>query len=394
MKNLRFTYRSISQYFAIGFLLVLIITGIFGPLFTSNVPWKITENGENSYPAATRYFHKWGIKQLPSGWMTKNWKNVDSKVDNLIPYDPGYIDLQSVGAKSPGINGHILGTDLLGRDLLAGLISGANVSIRVALLSTVGALIIGYLLVFFTSYIGDDRIKLNLIQLPILFLIISMLYYYLFIAFSQIGSSFFWTLAKVLLFLTLAFLSLNLIQKGFKNSQIYTFNLKLDALGVKIYEIFFSIPKLIILLILIGVINNNGGGREIISLSLILSLLLWPIFYRHLRLEILREKSTDFYVSLKNLGLHDVRIALVHFIPISFRAIVIPLIFVFSATILAEATLSFLGLGLSDEWMSWGRILSQARQRMSAWWLVIFPGVAIFLTLYSLNILAKAMNKT
>jgi peptide/nickel transport system permease protein len=71
----------------------------------------------------------------------------------------------------------------------------------------------------------------------------------------------------------------------------------------------------------------------------------------------------------------------------------ISFIFGISSAILAESSLSFLGIGLPTEEINWGRLLAQSRNHFDAWWLVVFPGFAIFFTLLSLYAIGNAWQK-
>ena len=71
----------------------------------------------------------------------------------------------------------------------------------------------------------------------------------------------------------------------------------------------------------------------------------------------------------------------------------ISFIFGVSSAILAESSLSFLGIGLPPEELNWGRLLSQSRNHFEAWWLVVFPGAAIFFTLLSLYMIGISAQK-
>ena len=386
-------HTTIPQKLAIFYLLLLIIIGIFGPLFSSTAPWKMELNGKTVYPAWTYYIHQLGMKDLPQGWTKIEWKSESNQVENLIPFDANYIDLTSIGGVAPGVHGHLLGTDMMGRDIFAGIIQGAHVSLIIAILSVVFALLIAWVLVIFTSYQGNDRIRFNWIQGLGFIALLVLAYYYFFIACRPINgfkavelglSTFLWILCAILFY--------HGVQKFIPSKWARSYFISMDELGLKIYEVFYAVPKLLILLILIGILSSRRTEHEILQLSVIMGFLVWPSFYRYIRLEIIREKASEYFVAMQNLGFSDIRIIMVHIFPKAMRIILVPIIFVFSAVILTEATLSFLGIGLSEGYISWGNILAQARLRIDAWWMAVFPGLVIFLTIYSLNILGRRLN--
>ncbi len=367
------------------YLLLLASIAIIGPLFTSNAPWKWTHNDTNVYPAWSMYLDQWGLQEAPPAWKLKDWNTVPGqKVENLIPYDPNYMDLSAVGAKKPGLDSkHLLGTDLYGRDVLAGLIQGCHVSLLIGSLSVVLMLILAFLFSIFTSYVGNESLKLSIPQIILLTLVAMMLIYYLFIAFPS--SSLIVGIFKVLILISmLAALSIWL-QRNKVLSWGNQYFIPLDLVGLRFYELFKSIPALIILLILIGI----QPEKSIFNLALTLGLLLWPILYRYIRIEFHQEKAKDSFQSYKNMGFGHLRIIFIQMLPNIMATLITPIIFIFISVIVTEATLSFLGIGLNENIISWGKILAQARQRIDAWWLILFPGLLLFLCLYALNIIAR-----
>ena len=266
-----------------------------------------------------------------------------------------------------------MGTDTLGRDVLAGLISGARMSLIIAFISLTIALVLGFLFNLFTSYIGDGKVKINLAQCFVLIISSIFLYYYLFVAFTVS-----WFFKILLIGLAIVFLSLLLRTVNGIGKQFI--KIPLDTIGQKIYELFRAIPKLIVLLIFIGLSPKNN----VWTISLILGFLLWPLFFRYIRVEILSEKGKERFSSLKNLGYSDIRIITSDFLPTMLPILTTPFIFAFVSVIFLEANLSFLGLGISDE-VTWGVLLSEAKRNTSAWWLVVFPGICLFSVFFILD---------
>lgn len=375
---------------ALIFLICILIVAIIGPLFCSNAPWKTNLNGKTVYPAWTYYLNTWG-KALPVGWSKIEWKK-EAGIKNLVPFSPNYIDLTSVGGVGPGKNDHILGTDLMGRDVLSNLVHGSQVSFRIAFLATGIGLMIALIFVFFTSYLGNDRYYFSLWQWIAWMVMIILGYYYFFVAFAYTLEEYWFY--KIVGFLGFVFGSFAMIEKILRKTKFLKRPVSLDLIGLKIYELVDSIPSLVILLILVGVLSQENDNYQILKISIILGLLLWTVFYQYLRVEILKAKGSDQFIALKNLGMNDFRIAVLHILPGALQTIIVPILFVASACILSEASLSFLGIGLTDADASWGRLLAQARLRVDAWWLAVFPGLMIFLVLYSMQVLAKKNSRT
>jgi len=377
--------RPILLKMAYGIIFFLVIIGIFGPLFSSTAPWSMMdENGNKSFPAWTLFLDHLNLGEAPITWKNKDWTIVDNKQDNWIPFDPDYIDLSAVGGIPPSSSRkHYLGTDLLGRDVLSGLIEGTFVSISVGLLATFIALILSFLINMGTSFVGNDKLHLNLLQISLLFLVNCLVLYYLFIGF---GTRNLWgILCRLILLCALNWLWIKVVRMYFDWERFKKYKLPMDDIGMKIYEIMKSIPTLLFLLVIIGL----APQKNILFLSMILGVLMWPILFRYIRMEILQEQSKDSYLSLQNMGISTSRIIFFHLIPSMIPILITPVIFIFIGAIVSEASLSFLGIGLDDNTISWGTLLAQARQRISAWWLVVFPGMLLFLMLFSLNIIAR-----
>ena len=288
--------------------------------------------------------------------------------------EASYMFLDSINGVSPGTNGHLLGTDTLGRDVLNGLLSGARISLIISMLTVCTALLVAFTLNLATSYIGNKRVQLNVFQILGFMLAAPFLYYYSFTAFAIP-----W-FAKSLIFVGLLGIIMVILQL-LRNTSKTTFDIPLDTIGLKIYELFSSVPRLMVLLIFIGLTPKNS----ILSISLVIAFLLWPIFFRYIRLEILSEKGNDRFTSLKNLGYSNIRIVFRHFLPLMLPILSTPIVFALVSTILIEANLSFLGIGLGDEYVTWGKLLAEARRNTSAWWLIVFPGACLFFVFMFLN---------
>ena len=92
------------------------------------------------------------------------------------------------------------------------------------------------------------------------------------------------------------------------------------------------------------------------------------------------------------MGFHPLRILLKQALPNALGPVYVALAFGISAAVMLEAGLSFLSIGMPGDAASWGRLLSYARKAPEAWWLAVFPGLAIFLTVIVFNYLGEAMN--
>lgn len=160
-----------------------------------------------------------------------------------------------------------------------------------------------------------------------------------------------------------------------------------DMLGMRLVEMFEAIPVLYLLLTFVAFFGPN-----IYMMMVIIGITSWPGYARFIRAEFLKLRSMDFVQSAKACGLPLKSILFRHMLPNGLAPVLVAASFGVASAILAEATLSFLGLGLVDE-ASWGSILNQAVQAADFyWWLAFFPGGAIFFTVLAYNLIGESLR--
>ena len=125
---------------------------------------------------------------------------------------------------------------------------------------------------------------------------------------------------------------------------------------------------------------------------LILGLTGWVGIARLTRSQFLQVRSYDYVSAAKSLGYSNGRIMFVHILPNAIAPVLIPAAFGVAGAILAESGLSFLGIGVPAEAITWGAILAGARSNTAAWWLVVVPGFAIFVTVTMYNLLGDGLR--
>ena len=119
----------------------------------------------------------------------------------------------------------------------------------------------------------------------------------------------------------------------------------------------------------------------------------WTPSARFLRAEFLRLKTGDAVLAARASGASGARIVVRHLLPRSVAPVLVTLAFGASSAALGEAALSFVGVGISPPTASWGEMLFEAMRHMgTAWWLAVFPGVALFVTVYGWNGLAEGVR--
>jgi ABC-type dipeptide/oligopeptide/nickel transport system permease subunit len=213
----------------------------------------------------------------------------------------------------PPSKDHILGTDQLGRDLLARLIYGSRLSLFVAIVTAIISFFIG--------------------------------------------------------------VSLGTIAGLFEG--------KIDFIITRAIDIIYSLPDLLVLSI-IGMIFSRSTTGILIAIGLIS----WMDVARLTRAEILKFKNHDFIVSARAIGLTNAQIVFKHILPNILNIILVAITFTMPRAIIAESTLSFLGLGISPPRCSWGTLASDGWQFLNTHTnLILYPSIMIMLTVLSLNIL-------
>lgn len=164
-----------------------------------------------------------------------------------------------------------------------------------------------------------------------------------------------------------------------------------DMLIQRVIEIFMAVPLLFLLIIASGVLPPEF--RTTYVTMAIIGLFSWPSAARYTRAEFYKLRNQDFVQGAKAVGLPLQSILFRHMLPNGVTPVLVDASFAIAAAILAEATLSFLGLGPVDS-ASWGKVLSYAMSVEGdfRWWLAVFPGLAIFVTALSYNLLGEALR--
>jgi len=242
----------------------------------------------------------------------------------IVPHDPTAQDITSTllppAWMANGNGSYLLGTDVLGRDILSRTIYGARAS-----------LLIGAVSVLIASVIG--------------------------VTIGVIG--------------------------GFFGGWV-------EDVMLRIADMQLAIPYILLAILLSAVI-----GPSVLTVIIVLGITRWVVYARITRGEVLSLKERDFVRAAVGLGARRSRIILRHLLPNLISAILVVATIEVSLVILAEASLSFLGLGVQPPTPTWGTMLGDGRDYLAtAWWLSVFPGVALMLAILSLNMLGDWLRDT
>ncbi|WP_207460833.1 ABC transporter permease [Azospirillum sp. SYSU D00513] len=235
--------------------------------------------------------------------------------DILFPGDPW--EMATAPFQPPLSGDALLGSDMLGRDIAAGIAHGARVSLVIGLISTAVALLIGV------------------------------------------------TLGAV---------------AGFHGGWV-------DDAVMRFTELFQTIPNFVLAVVLVAIFTPS-----LTTIVIAIAVVSWPPLARLARAEFLSLRSREFVQAAVTTGQSNLTIILRQILPNSLSPIIVSASLMVATAILLESSLSFLGLGDPNA-MSWGYMVGAARTMIrQAWWMSFFPGIAIVLTVLSLNLVGEGLN--
>ncbi|NMB38753.1 MAG: ABC transporter permease [Firmicutes bacterium] len=162
----------------------------------------------------------------------------------------------------------------------------------------------------------------------------------------------------------------------------------LDEILMRVAEVLYSFPSFLLALLAVTIF---GTGRNTVMIAIAIANI--PIFMKITRNNFLSLKEMHYVEAAKAIGASDWRIMFKHILPNALPAILVQASVSFSAAILAEASLSYIGVGVKPPYPSWGRMLKEARSFAGlAPWTVIFPGIAIAITVLGSNLLTDGLR--
>jgi peptide/nickel transport system permease protein len=219
---------------------------------------------------------------------------------------------------APGTEGHVLGTDHFGRDVLLRLVDGGRVSLSVGILAVAISASVGGLIGLVSGYFGG------------------------------------WT----------------------------------DRIMMRLIDVKLAFPGILLALVIVTVL---GTGLEKVMIAVGIGGI--PRFARVVRGSVLNTKNELYVEAARSIGASDLRIMFAHLVPQVLGPAITIATFGLATAILSIASLSFLGLGAQPPTAEWGLMLSEARKYLRvAWWLSVFPGLAIVTVVLSVNLLGDAVR--
>lgn len=149
-----------------------------------------------------------------------------------------------------------------------------------------------------------------------------------------------------------------------------------DTIIMRFVDAFIAIPGLLITLVILTVV-----GPSLWTLIIVLGITNWVSYARIVRGEVLSIKERDFVKAAQSIGVKDYKIIIKHLIPNVTSSFIVTATLSVASTIIAEAALSFLGMGIQPPAVSWGLMLNSGKDYLAvSWWVATFPGIAITIT--------------
>lgn len=407
-------------YVSLWVLGVLACIALLAPILANDQPLFAKYKGEVMFPAFS-FKTSYEIKDA-SGKVERiqpdiaKWKQMDLEavVWAPVPYAPNKSDFLNSDFKGPGDPQkfrnekgqivdmptrfrHFLGTNKKGEDVLSGLIHAARVSLSIGILSMGIATLIGLVLGALAGYFGDNRLVTTRGRYWTFLFGLIMAYFYAFQVRADALADAIGTGSGALLmnlgisigvFIVVAtvfsFIGKGLGMLPFLNKKV---NIAADSTVSRLIEILVSIPTLILILSLAAIAKPS-----MVNLMLIIGLTGWTGIARLTRAEFLKIRSLEYIHAGQALGYTEARIIFRHALPNGIGPAFVVIAFGVAGAILAESSLSFLGVGVPPDLVTWGSLVNSGRQNFSAWWLVIFPGMAIFITVAVYNLLGDGLR--
>jgi len=161
-----------------------------------------------------------------------------------------------------------------------------------------------------------------------------------------------------------------------------------DSLLMRFVDIMLCFPSFFLILTVVALL-----GPSLFKVMAVIGITSWMGTSRFVRAEFLSLRERDFVQAAKGLGVNDLRIIFHHILPNALAPVFVTATLDVATAILVEAGLSFLGFGVQPPAPSWGNILTEGRTYIfDAWWLTLFPGLAILITVLSFNLLGEGLR--
>ncbi|KAA3635233.1 MAG: ABC transporter permease [Bacteroidetes bacterium] len=386
---------------SLRFLWVLIFVAVFGSFLVNERPLYCKIDGETYFPVFKQIAVDLGLDKWESKFVTNDWDDheYESVVRPLVPYSYNTQDLKNsfVGPfdeqRVESLRWrHWLGTDNLGRDVVAGLVHGTRIALLTGIIAMSIASLIGIFFGAVAGYFGDDKLKVSWLRilLNVVGLVLAIFYGFLSRGYAISEGKLGWELIKGVFIFSAIMWVFNFVAKLLERFVSIKKGIRFpaDLLIMRLIEIMNSIPALLLLLSVVALFQKPS----IFNVMVIIGLIGWTGIARFVRAELMRIRNLEYIQATRALGFKEKYIILRHALPNALGPVLISVAFGIANAVLIEAFLSFLGIGLPADMVTWGTMLNEARNAFDAWWIALFPGLAIFVTVTLFNLIGEGLT--
>ena len=322
-------------------------------------------------------------------------KKTISTIKDEIEDVQKYINHKGDTVDIPNRHRHVLGTGPTGRDLSSGLIHATRISLSIGIISMGIASLIGIILGALAGFFGDERLKMS--RKKYYFTLIGIFFglYYgyglrKYIISEGFSNSVTAGLTEIMIsfgIIILIIIIFRLISRIIINKWLNKeVSVPVDTFVSRGIELLNSIPRLLLIITVSAIMKE----RSLFIIMAIIGLTSWTGIARFTRAELLRIRNLEYIQASSALGFSSIRTIFKHALPNALAPVFVSIAFGIASAILIESSLSFLNIGVPTEQVTWGSLLNLGRLYPQAWWLIIFPGIAIFLTITVYNMIAEA----
>ena len=165
----------------------------------------------------------------------------------------------------------------------------------------------------------------------------------------------------------------------------------IDELMMRFTEILLSIPSILLIIFL----QALAGKNSVVAITIVIGLTSWMNIAKMVRTEVRQLRESEYLIAAKCMGGSFWHILRVHLLPNFVSSIMFMVVMNIRSAIIAESTLSFLGIGLPMEIISWGSMLSLSEKALmtNSWWIILIPGIVLVITLLCIAELGEALRK-
>lgn len=298
-------------------VMVMVAVAVGADFLANDKPYYLVYRGQTYFPILYSYLVDLGLAHWPSELVNVDFKALPAEraIFPPVPYRPNQIDLTNPFAPPSAENW--LGTDRLGRDLMAGIVHGARISLSIGFVAVGIAVVIGVFLGALAGFFGG------------------------------------WV----------------------------------DLVISRVFELMLAIPTFLLLITIAAFLTPS-----IFYTMIIIGLTSWVGIARFTRNEFLKVRNLDYVTAATALGIPNQRIMFRHILPNALAPVLVSVVLGIASAILLESGLSFLGIGVPADAVTWGSILNEARSNTFAWWLAVFPGAAIFIAVIAYYLVGEGLR--